>query len=83
MVLCRLGGASFASDDLECTPRAIHQLRRLADERLISGLLVTVLLPPWKLCLPALQVEGIKLWETPSASFLVRDKLRKARVTCS
>ena len=46
MVVCRLSSSvSFFSDDVECTARTIHQLRRLADEQ-DTPVIVTVLLPP-------------------------------------
>eukprot|EP00913_Durusdinium_trenchii_P027714 g25987.t2 len=47
MVLCRLGATN--GGDVECTHRGIDQLRRLADDRDVQGLVVVLLLPPWKL----------------------------------
>ena len=47
MVVCRLASSmSRASDDVQCTARTIHQLRRIADEHDVHELLVALLLPP-------------------------------------
>lgn len=49
MIVCRVAGTvANASDEVECTSQAIHQLRRLADENNVPGLVVTLLLPPWR-----------------------------------
>ena len=47
MIVCRLSSSmSKGTENVQCTSRAVHQLRRLADELDINGLIVTLLLPP-------------------------------------
>ena len=46
MVVCRLSSSLSKGADVQCTSRAVHQLRRLADEHDVHRLLVTLLLPP-------------------------------------
>lgn len=57
MVLCRLGATN--GGDVECTHRGIDQLRRLADDRDVQGLVVVLLLPPWKLHVAACYQAGM------------------------
>ncbi|CAL1168896.1 unnamed protein product [Cladocopium goreaui] len=47
MILCRWALHGTCSDT-SFTSQAIHQLRRLADENDVQGLVLTILLPPWR-----------------------------------
>lgn len=47
MILCRWA-LHGACSDTSFTSQAIHQLRRLADENDVQGLVLTILLPPWR-----------------------------------